>query len=229
MTTGRSAGKTQVARSIWYAGKGVVELRSAPLPPLAPDAVRVRTQFSGVSRGTERLVLNGLIPASEAERMRAPLQDGAFPFPVKYGYAAAGVVEAGAKELVGRSVFCLHPHQDVFQVPAGLAVPLPDGLSTRRATLAAKRTARERLNEFRRNARRVNRREESAEMLRLVAGACVHGGARRGGAHRRVAARCAPNVGSRCARRIARAATERTVVAIGCANASGAAALGCPA
>ena len=137
MTAGRSAGKTPIARSIWYAGIGVVEIRSAELPPMASDAVRVRTHFSGVSRGTERLVLNGLIPDSEVERMRAPLQEGDFPFPVKYGYAAAGVVEAGVKELVGRAVFCLHPHQDVFQVSAGLAVPLPDGLPIRRATLAA--------------------------------------------------------------------------------------------
>ena len=137
MMTGRSADKMPIARSIWYAGKGIVEIRSAELPSLVSEAVRVRTHFSGVSRGTERLVLNGLIPDSEVKRMRAPLQDGAFPFPVKYGYAAVGVVEAGPKELLGRGVFCLHPHQDVFQVPAERVVPLPDGLPMRRATLAA--------------------------------------------------------------------------------------------
>ena len=56
---------------------------------------------------------------------------------MKYGYCAVGTVEAGPKELVGRTVFCLHPHQDVFQAPAAMAVPLPDGLPPRRATLAA--------------------------------------------------------------------------------------------
>lgn len=137
MTTRRSAGKTQVARALWYARKGVVELRAAALPALAPGAVQVRAHFSGVSRGTERLVLNGLVPDDERERMRAPLQEGAFPFPVKYGYCTTGIIEAGQEDMIGRAVFCLHPHQDVFQVPFSFAVPLPEGMPLRRATLAA--------------------------------------------------------------------------------------------
>ena len=83
MATRRSAGKIQVARSLWYAKRGVVELRSQPLQPPAPDMVTIRTHYSGVSRGTERLVMNGLVPESERDRMRAPFQDGAFPFRVK--------------------------------------------------------------------------------------------------------------------------------------------------
>ena len=139
MATRRSAGKIQVARALWYAKKGVVEIRNAPFPALAPNSglVQVRTAFTGVSRGTERLILAGLVPAGEHERMRAPLQEGGFPFPVKYGYCATGTVEAGPPELIGRAVFCLHPHQDVFQVPFSMAVPVPDGVPLRRATLAA--------------------------------------------------------------------------------------------
>lgn len=137
MTMRRSAGKMHVARSLWYAKPGAVELRSAPLQPPRPDEARVRTLFSGVSRGTERLILNGTVPQSEWERMRAPLQEGAFPFPVKYGYCATGVVEAGPQELIGRTVFCLHPHQDIFVAPVGMIVPVPDGVPARRATLAA--------------------------------------------------------------------------------------------
>ncbi len=135
--TRRSAGRIQVARGLWYAKPGVVELRNAPLPGLEPGMAQVRALFSGVSRGTERLVLAGLVPEHERQRMRAPLQEGDFPFPVKYGYCSVGTVEAGPAELVGRHVFCLYPHQDVFQVPAGMAVPIPDGVSPRRATLAA--------------------------------------------------------------------------------------------
>jgi threonine dehydrogenase-like Zn-dependent dehydrogenase len=97
----------------------------------------VRTVFSGISRGTERLVLQGAVPEGERARMRAPLQEGEFPFPVKYGYCAVGVVEAGPPGLVGRHVFCLHPHQDQFVAPVGMLVPVPDGIPPRRATLAA--------------------------------------------------------------------------------------------
>jgi threonine dehydrogenase-like Zn-dependent dehydrogenase len=130
-----SRGRT--ARALWYVGAGVVELREAPLPPLAPGEVRVRTLFSGISRGTERLVLQGSVGRSEWERMRCPMQEGSFPFPVKYGYCAVGVVEDGPADLRGRHVFCLHPHQDVLQMPADSLAVIPDGVSARRATLAA--------------------------------------------------------------------------------------------
>ncbi|MBC7801121.1 MAG: zinc-binding alcohol dehydrogenase, partial [Gemmatimonadaceae bacterium] len=63
-------------------------------------------------------------------------QDGAFPFPVKYGYSVAGVVEEGPDLLVGAAVFCLHPHQTRFTVPARDVVPIPDGVSNHRAVLA---------------------------------------------------------------------------------------------
>jgi hypothetical protein len=86
--TRRSTGRIQVARALWFVRPGVVELRNAPLPPLQPEMVQVRTSFSGVSRGTERLVLGGQVPEDERSRMRAPLQEGDFPFPVKYGYCA---------------------------------------------------------------------------------------------------------------------------------------------
>ena len=129
--------KTRSARSLWYVDKGRVELREARLPPLSFGEARVRTGWSGISRGTERLVLAGAIGRSEWERMRCPMQEGTFPFPVKYGYCAAGVVEEGPAELVGRHVFCLHPHQDVFHAPAASLAPIPDGVPVRRATLAA--------------------------------------------------------------------------------------------
>jgi len=135
--TRRSTGKTRIARAVWYARKGAVELRAAPLPRPKPDEAVVRTQFSAISRGTERLVFNGAVGRSEWERMRGPNQEGAFPFPVKYGYCATGVVEDGPGELAGKTVFCLHPHQDYFNVPVASLVPVPDGVPARRATLTA--------------------------------------------------------------------------------------------
>ncbi len=137
MTTRRSTGKMKMARALWYAGPGKVELRAAPLKPVAPGEALVRTLWSGISRGTERLVLSGAVSPGERQRMRAPLQEGEFPFPVKYGYCATGVVEDGPQELVGRTVFCLHPHQDYFVAPTSMLAVVPDGVPARRATLAA--------------------------------------------------------------------------------------------
>ena len=97
----------------------------------------IRTLYSGLSRGTERLVFEGRLPESEWRRMRAPHQTGDFPFPVKYGYAAVGAVEAGPAALIGRNCFALFPHQTRFVLPVHSLVPLPGGVPPRRGVLAA--------------------------------------------------------------------------------------------
>lgn len=98
---------------------------------------RVKMLYSGVSRGTERLVFEGRIPESEYARMRAPFQEGDFPYPVSYGYSAVGRVEEGPAEMIGRPAFCLFPHQDIFEVPSSSLSLLPEGLPPKRAVLAA--------------------------------------------------------------------------------------------
>lgn len=127
----------RLATALWIVARGRAELRSAPLPAVAADKVLIETQFSAISRGTERLVFEGQVPESERERMHCPFQEGVFPFPVKYGYAAVGRVAEGPDALRGRCVFVLYPHQDRFVVPAGAVVPLPAGLPPERAVLAA--------------------------------------------------------------------------------------------
>jgi NADPH:quinone reductase-like Zn-dependent oxidoreductase len=125
------------ARALWYVTRGRAELRPAQLSPAGREDVRIRTSWSALSRGTERLVFEGRVSTTESGRMRAPLQEGDFPYPVKYGYCAVGVVEEGPRELEGRSVFALHPHQDRFVAPGFLVAPVPDNVPPRRAVLAA--------------------------------------------------------------------------------------------
>lgn len=107
------------------------------LPPPAVGELRVRALHGAISRGTELLVLAGHVPPSEHTRMRAPFQEGDFPAPVKYGYVSVGEVEAGPPGWPGRRVFCLHPHQTRYVVPADAVHPLPAGLPPARAVLAA--------------------------------------------------------------------------------------------
>lgn len=125
------------ATAFWTLAPGHGVLRKEPLPAPGTGEVRVRALFGAVSRGTEALVFQGRVPESEWQRMRAPFQAGDFPWPVKYGYVSVGVVEAGPTELVGREVFCLHPHQDRYVVSAAAVTPLPAGLPAARAVLAA--------------------------------------------------------------------------------------------
>ena len=96
----------------------------------------MRTLHSGVSRGTETLVFGGRVPESQYATMRAPFQEGDFPGPVKYGYLNVGVVERGPAGLVGRTVFCLYPHQTAYVVPASAVTVVPDGVPPARAVLA---------------------------------------------------------------------------------------------
>ncbi|TGG92103.1 zinc-binding alcohol dehydrogenase [Natronospirillum operosum] len=125
------------AQAFWVEEPGRGALRTETLAPPDTDQVRVRALHSGISRGTEALVFNGQVPPSEYQRMRAPFQQGDFPGPVKYGYASVGLVEAGPKSLLGQTVFCLHPHQSHYVVPATAVLPLPKAVPAARAVLAA--------------------------------------------------------------------------------------------
>jgi threonine dehydrogenase-like Zn-dependent dehydrogenase len=69
--------------------------------------------------------------------MRAPFMGGAFPFPVKYGYAMVARIEEGRAALKGRLCFSLYPHQTVFNLPEQNIVLLPQSLPPERAVLAA--------------------------------------------------------------------------------------------
>ncbi len=122
--------------AFWLAEPGRGELRPVVLPGPGSGEVLVRTRYSAVSRGTETLVFQGRVPPGQYAAMRAPFQEGDFPGPVKYGYLSVGVVAQGPPELVGRTVFCLHPHQSAYVVPASAVVPVPDGIPARRAVLA---------------------------------------------------------------------------------------------
>ncbi|MEU0119812.1 zinc-binding alcohol dehydrogenase [Streptomyces bobili] len=126
----------RTARAFWIGSPGHGEIRDVTLPDPAEGEVVVRSLYSGVSRGTETLVFRGGVPESQRAVMRAPFQEGDFPAPVKYGYLNVGVVEEGAQELVGRTVFSLFPHQTRFVVPASAVTVVPDSLPAGRAVLA---------------------------------------------------------------------------------------------
>jgi threonine dehydrogenase-like Zn-dependent dehydrogenase len=143
--------ETFASRQFWIQAPGRGEILERDIPAFVEGSLRIRALYSGISRGTESLVFRGEVPSSQFEAMQAPFQEGSFPGPVKYGYASVGRVEAGPagplvpggtpahlpQALLGRTVFCLHPHQDVYWVPPEAVTPLPGGLPPGRAILAA--------------------------------------------------------------------------------------------
>lgn len=124
------------AAAFWVREPRCGEVREETLAAPGPGEVRVRTRHSGISRGTETLVFRGEVPKSQWDAMRAPHQAGDLGGAVKYGYLNVGVVEAGAPELLGRTVFCLYPHQTAYVVPADAVVVVPHDVPPRRAVLA---------------------------------------------------------------------------------------------
>lgn len=124
----------KTARALWMPAARDAVILDTPFS-VPEGAEEIKTLFSGISRGTERLVFNGSVPASEHAQMRAPFQEGEFTFPVKYGYSAVGEVQSGAR--ARQVVFSLFPHQAHFAVPAHMAVSVPADVPAARAVLAA--------------------------------------------------------------------------------------------
>ncbi|WP_170754291.1 zinc-dependent alcohol dehydrogenase [Ruegeria lacuscaerulensis] len=121
-------------RALWITKAASTEIRETDILD-GPDHIQVSTLFSGISRGTERLVFHGQVPRSEHDTMRAPFQQGDFTFPVKYGYSAVGTVQSGPRE--GETVFALYPHQTRFSIPSHAAISINPSVPPARAVLAA--------------------------------------------------------------------------------------------
>lgn len=125
------------ARALWVVKPGQAEIRSEILAPVGDGELLIRATHGAISKGTETLVFRGMVPPRMVDRMRCPFQDGDFPGPVKYGYSTVGTVIEGPDEWLGRPVFCLYPHQDLFTIPLDAARPLPARVPRSRAVLAA--------------------------------------------------------------------------------------------
>ncbi|MDQ2799290.1 MAG: zinc-binding alcohol dehydrogenase [Armatimonadota bacterium] len=115
-----------------------VELQSYEVPALQPDEIRVRTEYSGVSQGTEIWALTGRRPE--------------LSFPTVPGYQSVGIVEECGPEArgfsVGQRVLFLSSRLSpdfpptwmgahVSQALVRDAIPLPNGADPVAAALAA--------------------------------------------------------------------------------------------
>ncbi len=123
-----------------FVGPGQVQVVSEACPEPGPGQLLVRTAFSGVSAGTELLAYRGQLPADLALDDTLPsLQGGAFRYPFRYGYAAAGTVEAVGpgvdRAFIDRGVFSFQPHASRFVCAVEDAFALPEGIALDRAVL----------------------------------------------------------------------------------------------
>ena len=125
-------------RALWFVAPRRVEIRPEPLAELAAGDVQVRTEYSGISAGTEMLAYRGQLPPDLALDEALGALGGTFEYPFRYGYSCVGRVEACGADVtalaVGDLVFAFQPHQECFIAPADTVMPVPI-LDARIATL----------------------------------------------------------------------------------------------
>lgn len=128
-----------MCRSLVFTAPETVELHEDPDPDPGDDELLVRTVVSAVSPGTELLVYQGdapdeLVVDDELDAIGRDLS-----YPIRYGYAAAGVVEqagaAVADDWEGETVFAFNPHESRFTADPESVLRVPDGISPREAVL----------------------------------------------------------------------------------------------
>lgn len=125
-----------MALSLWHDSPTISSLKSELLNLPADGQLVIKSLYSLISSGTERLVATGMVPSDSFEKMSVPYMKGSFSFPVKYGYSLVGqVVNEGKYK--GEFVHLLHPHQEECLVSAEDIYIFSKAIPPKRATLAS--------------------------------------------------------------------------------------------
>lgn len=118
--------KTQ---TLTFSAPRQIEIIERELPPLGAEEVLVQTLVSAISPGTEMLIYRGQFPQNVPVDECFPGMEGAFRYPLAYGYACVGqVLDAGKqanRDLLGKLVFAFQPHASHFITKPNALFPIP--------------------------------------------------------------------------------------------------------
>ena len=101
-----------VIRELWHSSSEKTLIKQADYEMSDPEKILIKTSYSLISTGTERIVSKGMVPLQLWQSMQVPNMDGSFAFPLKYGYSLVGEVIDGNKDWIGKQVHLMNPHQD---------------------------------------------------------------------------------------------------------------------
>lgn len=87
------------AQSFWVSKKKGSIKKELLDTSMEKDEILVKTLYSGISYGTEKIVFDGQVPKNQFSFMRAPHQEGEFDSDLKYGYLNIGKVLEGPKNI----------------------------------------------------------------------------------------------------------------------------------
>ena len=127
--------KIYKTKSYWVDKKNKGYFKSGKISSINSGELIVKTLFSGISYGTEKLVHSGKVPNSQKNLMKCPYQEGDFGNDIKYGYINVGKVVDGDKSYLGSNIFSLYPHQDFYKIPYNEVLIIPDKIPLTRCLL----------------------------------------------------------------------------------------------
>lgn len=114
-------------RALYFTGERSVAVRDKQVPEAGAGEVRVRTEQSGVSPGTELLVYRDEVSDDIVADETIETLNGTFSYPLQYGYAAVGrVVSVGEsvdEAWLDRRVFAFNPHESHFVTEPDQLIP----------------------------------------------------------------------------------------------------------
>ncbi len=116
-----------------------IEIRDEETPEPGAAEVRVETELSAISAGTELLLYRGQIPPGIDLDESLPSLSGTARYPVAYGYAAVGRIAACganvADNLLGQRVFAFECHRSSFLARPESLLLVPENLASESAAL----------------------------------------------------------------------------------------------
>ena len=123
------------AQSYWIKKPNKGYIKSHPIDYPTDKQLLVKTIYSGISFGTEKIVYDGKVPASQVELMRCPHQEGIFGKDIKYGYINVGKVIMGNNKYLGKNIFSLYPHQTKYVIDNTQVTVIPKEIPLKRCLL----------------------------------------------------------------------------------------------
>lgn len=124
------------AKALWHLSESSTVLKTTDIDARDHSCL-VKSQYSLVSTGTERLIAQGKVPQDLHEAMKVPYMQGSFDFPLTYGYSIVGEVIKGPDRLIGKSAHIMHPHQSHFYADEKDLTILPSQIPAKRAVLVS--------------------------------------------------------------------------------------------
>lgn len=125
------------AQSFWSKNKRGFIKEEAIYYENTSQEILIKSLYSGISYGTEKIVFDCKVPENQKSLMKAPHQVGEFNNEIKYGYMNVGKIIDGPSNLKGKKVYTMYPHQSLYAIKINQASTIPNNLPIKRALLTA--------------------------------------------------------------------------------------------